>query len=279
MAKKASRKKPSPDPLRRDRPDVQEALAQLPPVGQVTRFEKFKSSEVHRSQLKNAPYNPRVITEKARARLKKNIQKVGLVEPPVWNRRTGNIVGGHQRVSVLDLLEGTQDYKLTVSEVDLDEKTEKEQNVFLNNGEAQGGWDLEKLGALYKDDKLDFEATGFDTADIYQMFGDTPLIDRPEELAAVADRVRAARDAYDQTVGKMSDRDDIHFYLVVVFQSHADRLLLTEAMGLPDNRFVDGRWLAEKLKQSGAAPLGLRLGSGDQPADPPSAPSLAEAKP
>lgn len=46
---------------------------------------------------------------------------------------------------VLDALEKSSDYVLTVAAVDLDLKTEKEQNIFLNNVASQGDWDLEKL--------------------------------------------------------------------------------------------------------------------------------------
>lgn len=41
--------------------------------------------------------------------------------PLVWNRRTGILVSGHQRLKALDALEGTEDYELTVSVIDVDD--------------------------------------------------------------------------------------------------------------------------------------------------------------
>ena len=84
------------------------------PKNKVTRFQSFVVEEVGRELLKNAPYNPRRITDDARARLKAKIEKVGLVTPLVWNRRTGNLVGGHQRLSILDELEARQDYRKAI---------------------------------------------------------------------------------------------------------------------------------------------------------------------
>jgi ParB-like chromosome segregation protein Spo0J len=55
-------------------------------------FEKYEIEEIHREALKNAPYNPRTISAKAKKALKTNLEKVGLLAPIIWNRRTGNIV-------------------------------------------------------------------------------------------------------------------------------------------------------------------------------------------
>jgi hypothetical protein len=62
--------------------------------GGLNPFEKFEVVEIHRSLIKNAPYNPRQITDDARERLGNNIEKVGLLTPLVWNAETGNLVLG-----------------------------------------------------------------------------------------------------------------------------------------------------------------------------------------
>jgi DNA modification methylase len=87
------------------------------------------------ADLKPAGYNPRHISPPAYAGLKASIERFGLVEPVVWNRRTGNIVGGHQRLKVLQ----EQDVKETiVVVVDLPETEEKALNVTLNNPNIAG---------------------------------------------------------------------------------------------------------------------------------------------
>jgi hypothetical protein len=223
---------------------------------QLSQFQKFNVARVHRSQLVNAEYNPRVITDKAKGRLRKLLAKRGLVETLVWNVRSGRLVSGHQRISCLDALENTQDYLLDVAQIDVDDRTEKELNIALNNGEAQGEWDLEKLEKLYKDDQLDFEATGFDTADIFQMFGETPLVEQPEALVKLAEQYRTIREKHQQLAESLGDRDDPDFWIAVVFATHDDRVKFLEALGLPDNRFTDGRFLTAKLGAQGEAPDG-----------------------
>lgn len=214
------------------------------------KFEAYEIIEVHRSQLKNAPYNPRRISEKARKKLKENLLNRGLMMPPVWNKRTGHIVAGHQRVDILDSLMGTKDYTLKVAAVDLDEQAEKEQNVFMNNPDAMGDWDLEKLEKLFTEDKIDFTQAGFDLAEVYQTFGDNPLAVQPEKLEELAEQLRKSREVFKKVQERLLESDNVYdAYLVVVFKDHASRKAFTDALGLPDNRFVDARDL-EKLLRS-----------------------------
>ena len=118
---------------------------------------------IHRSKLKNAPYNPRVIDPVSFRRLKESIERTkGLVEPPVWNKRTGNLVGGHQRLEVLDILKKTMDYTLVVAVVDLTEPQEIELNIALNNPNLSGQYDLNLLDDLLGRTDVEIGHTGFD---------------------------------------------------------------------------------------------------------------------
>lgn len=204
-----------------------------------------------RRDITAAPYNPRTITDEARRRLRANVERVGLLEPIVWNRRTGHVVGGHQRLKALDALEGTLDYLVPVAVVDLSEREEKAQNVFLNNAEAQGQWDVAALGDLLREIEAP-ELAGFDHADLYHLFGTDPVSaatdDRAAELAAVA---REATERFKAAAEAGVDREAHHFYLVVVFPDDAARLRFTAGLGLPDNRYVDGRRLERLLAGKG----------------------------
>ena len=60
---------------------------------------EIKTVEV--AGLKAAPYNPREIGDEAYRGLASSIEEFGLVQPIVWNRETGNVVGGHQRLKYL----------------------------------------------------------------------------------------------------------------------------------------------------------------------------------
>lgn len=114
------------------------------------------------SELKQAEYNPRknlTPEDKEYKKLKNSIDTFGYVEPIVWNERTGNIVGGHQRCKVLIENGATE---LEVSVVDLDEKAEKILNVALNR--IKGRWDISKLAEILNElnDTGDMELTGYE---------------------------------------------------------------------------------------------------------------------
>jgi ParB-like chromosome segregation protein Spo0J len=94
---------------------------------------KIKQVEV--SKLKEADYNPRDIAPENLELLGQSIEKFGLVEPIIWNEHTGNVVGGHQRLKVLQE-NGVK--KTNVVVVDLPLKEEKALNVALNSPRLQG---------------------------------------------------------------------------------------------------------------------------------------------
>ena len=47
-------------------------------------------------------YGQPVLRKEARKNLKANLKRVGLLGGIVWNEVTGNLVSGHQRISVID---------------------------------------------------------------------------------------------------------------------------------------------------------------------------------
>lgn len=129
---------------------------------------------VNRSAIHFASYNPRTITEDNRKNLKRGIKRYGLLGGIVVNKRTGmTIVGGHQKVSILDDLHKynpqtkENDYKLRVELVDVDEKTEKEENILLNNPNAQGQWNRDKLAEMIPG--IDYKDAGLSEADLSLM--------------------------------------------------------------------------------------------------------------
>ena len=119
-------------------------------------------------QLQPAPYNPRKPVRPgspAYRKLKASLAEFGLVEPLVWNERTGHVVGGHARLRILKELGVAA---VPVSVVRLSEAREKALNVVLNNQEAQSRYDPAKLADLLIElEKLpELKMTGFDRATI-----------------------------------------------------------------------------------------------------------------
>lgn len=121
-----------------------------------------------------ADYNPRKDLQPGDSeyeKIKQSLEEFGYVDPVIWNKTTGRVVGGHQRLKVLASM-GRTEVECVV--VELNEEKEKALNVALNK--ISGDWDKEKLAVLITDlDASDFDVslTGFDAAEIDDLFKDT----------------------------------------------------------------------------------------------------------
>lgn len=212
-------------------------------------YERYEVIEIDREQIKNAPYNPRKIKAEAKKKLKENIEKVGLLAPIVWNKVTGNIVSGHQRISVLDSLSKTKNYKVTVAKVSLDEQTEKEQNIFMNNPSAQGEFDFSLLQELYTDG-IDFNLAGFDNAEIFRIFDDKKDDLNAEHLQKLSESIRQNDQLRKETTKKLNKSDNPDFYCVLVFPSRERRDEFFDTLGLEREVFQNGEDIFELMLQS-----------------------------
>jgi hypothetical protein len=123
--------------------------------------------------LRPAAYNPRRISDRAARALSKSLGDFGDLSGIVWNKRTGNLVCGHQRVDQLRKLGAYLDVcrdgtaaiehggeRFVVRVVDWPEAKEKAANVVANNP-AIGGEFTDELGALLDEIQADIGAQGF----------------------------------------------------------------------------------------------------------------------
>lgn len=191
-----------------------------------SKFQAFETETIDRSQIKNAPYNPRIMDKEAKKRLREGIRKHGLVSAITWNRRTGNLVGGHQRLEQLDALEKNADYELTVCVIDVDEREEAQLNVQLNNPSMQGDWDLDKLAIMADDFSLDMEDLGFSKEDAAFLFdGDDRFTELYNTLEAnqVKGELKQIKEARSQMNDKLKESGRIDFYTCIVFSSPEER--------------------------------------------------------
>lgn len=120
-------------------------------------------------KLNPAAYNPRKDLQPNDAeyrKLARSMERYGCVEPIVWNERTGNVVGGHQRLKIL-IASGAQE--VDVSVVDLSPEDEKALNIALNK--ISGEWDSEKLSEVLQELSQGFDVTltGFDLTEVDRM--------------------------------------------------------------------------------------------------------------
>ena len=125
------------------------------------------------ADLLPAEYNPRKDLKRGDAeyeKLKRSITEFGYVEPVIWNQTTGRVVGGHQRLKVLQEM-GMTEIDCVIIEVS--EEKEKALNIALNK--ISGDWDTDKLALLITDlqgSDLDVSLTGFEPAEIDALFKD-----------------------------------------------------------------------------------------------------------
>lgn len=146
--------------------------------------------QIEKKQIKDldrAEYNPRIELipgDTEYENLRRSISTYGMLIPIVWNKRTNRVVGGHQRLTVL---ENEGETEVDVSVVDLDETQERQLNVALNK--IEGGWDEEKLTDLLTELGEDATLTGFTQQEIDSLTNDiNSLIDGDtvdEELKAI----------------------------------------------------------------------------------------------
>lgn len=217
-------------------------------MSEISKYQKFEAKTINRSEIKNADYNPRRIGEAEAKLLKKSLKTHGLVDTLIFNKQTGNLVGGHQRLAQLDSLENGTDYALTVSVTDVPLKKEKEINLMLNNPNAQGEYDFEMVKDLILD--LDLDATGFTDYDLSIMGveKDVEEITKEEKSreqieADIAKVKEAKQKSKDKNVSQGEN------YIVVTFGSVEAKESFLETLGHEvDDRYVKGEILLQKIK-------------------------------
>jgi len=208
-----------------------------------------------RSTIKEHPSNPRRITDAAKKKIRDGFKSVGMLQPPIVNNTTGYLLSGHQRIAILDGLEhykpgGAKDYMLDVAVVELGPEDELRMLAFLNNQDAMGTWDTDKLAGLALDQGIDMASMGFDKVSLEIMFeGDS----RFEEMFAESEETQADKAALDQlrearidgpklTEVKKERADynerrekeaNADFYVVVVCNTVEEKQRLLQALNIP----------------------------------------------
>ena len=255
---------------------------------ELSKYIRTESVELRRSQIRFADYNPRTLDDEAKKSLKRGIKKFGLVGGVTVNKRTGfTVVSGHQRLTVMDELQKydpktmENDYKVRVDVTDVDEKMEKELNILLNNPNAQGRWDYEKLAQLIPD--IDYKDAGLTDADLNMIGVDyllqteeenniadalddlmSPIVEEREEAKAE----RAAERALQQEIEReakvqhmkdvkqqvkesaMAKAEEMDAYVMLSFSSWSAKAEFCERFGYPaEMKIIKGEVFAEQVER------------------------------
>jgi hypothetical protein len=222
---------------------------------------------IKRSQITFAPYNPRKEDPAVVNEIKKNFKRVGFLGGIVWNETTGNLVSGHKRIQALDTInkyDGTTqtDYDIKVEKVTIDEKTEKEQNIFMNSQSVQGKFDNLKLADLFPD--INYEFAGLNENDINIMQIEVPelMILNTHSIESIENDMKAIEKPYQQAKeevikAKQAQKEaaiqrfeDQETYIVVNFDNLQNKLYFLETYGFnTDEKFIRGELMLERLEQ------------------------------
>lgn len=122
------------------------------------------------AQLLPAPYNPRKNLKPGDPeyeKIKRSMTDFGYIVPIVVNERNMHVVGGHQRMKVLEEMGETE---IDAVLVEFNDEDERAANIALNK--VQGEWDLPLLKDLLEEldaGHYDVSRTGFDEDEIEQL--------------------------------------------------------------------------------------------------------------
>ena len=255
---------------------------------ELSKYIRTESVELKRSQIKFADYNPRVLDDEAKKTLKRGIKKFGLVGGVTVNKRTGfTVVSGHQRLTVMDELQKynpetmENDYKVRIDVVDVDDKMEKELNILLNNPNAQGRWDYEKLAQIIPD--IDYKDAGLTDVDLNMIGVDyllqteeenniadeledlmSPIVEEREEAKAERAAEREMQKAIEREAkvqhmkdvkqqvrdAAVSKAEQMDAYVMLSFSSWSAKAEFCERFGYPaEMKIIKGEVFAEQVER------------------------------
>ena len=230
------------------------------------KIKQAQSITIQRSQINFASYNPRRLSETAKKKLKANLKRIGLAGGIVWNENTGNLVSGHQRLSIIDEIEKynpdthENDYPVRVEVLNLSDKEEKEQNIFFNSTTAQGEFDNDLLASLIPE--IDYDLAGLDVADYNQAvkddFRNLEQITDEERLA----RKEAVKQAKQETKDRLAQEVAGDPYITLSFYDYESKLYFMEVLKnkieeakiiysvRPDDKYIKGEIVQQVIENS-----------------------------
>lgn len=219
---------------------------------------------IKRSQIKFAPYNPKKHSEAAIQVQRKNFKDVGFLGGIVWNSLTGNLVSGHKRIMALDIHFGYNgsdetDYPVKVEKIELDEKQEKEQNIFMDAKATNTPQDYAMMADILPD--IDYKNAGLSDSDLHMMSVLSPNYEKvgtPEQIVSeyqqlekpyeerkqqIKDLKRAIRDEVSETY--MGDP-----YVTLIFDDIENKALFCEMLKIDQyQKYVKGEVIADFIEK------------------------------
>jgi len=220
---------------------------------------------IQRSQILPWPGEPlHDLNIHARARLKASLRLSTLVLPLLWNKQTGHLVDGAQRLALLDELahyvpdtqhapRNTPDYLLQVVALDLSRDAELRLALALNNPSAMAAWHIPGLEAAVRELRGDIEATGFDHVELQVLCDSDEMAgifaDSKDHHKSTAKELEAIKQRREDAKKKNQEKDQTEFYTVLVFKNNAELEAFYQKAQLDlSQKYHDGRKVAEMIQ-------------------------------
>ena len=232
----------------------------------------MKQSEtkiIKRSQINLNPYNPKRHTDEQVKLQRKNLKKVGFLGGIVWNETSGNLIDGHRRIKALDIINKydgtpTTDYEVKVEAVQMDDKTEKEQMLYMAVGNSKADYNL--IAPIV--DEIDYTNVGLSDAEYNEIlklrqteaveaipswdadFGITELEvqeksneevqqEIQEKPKMTKEQVKAEKQKCDDIAANRHEEKDL--YVILNFDNEEMRQAFCELLGISDAPFLNLR--------------------------------------
>jgi hypothetical protein len=225
-------------------------------------LKQSETIEINRSQINFAPYNPKHHTEDAIKQQKKNFKEVGFLGGIVWNKLTGNLVSGHKRIMAIDLeykYDGTPetDYKVKVEAIELTDKQEKEQNIFMDARGTNTPQDLKLIAELIPD--IDTSLAGLTDQDLNLItmevpnitFGNSDIIKEAikETKQSYEDNKQAVKNAKQAIKDKVKEKSG-DAYIILSFNDINNKSEFMERFGYkPDDNIIKGEIFSDQIER------------------------------
>jgi hypothetical protein len=225
---------------------------------------KYKQSEtviINRSQIKFAAYNPKNHSVDDINEIKANIKRVALLGGIIYNETTCNLIDGHKRVMALDIINGYDgtketDYKIKVEKIALDEKTEREQNIWQTKSRTELSNEL--LAVLLPE--IDTKLAGLDDADINLIIAEVPNIefgnvdlinsDVNDIEKSYDDRKQAMKDMKAKAKEKINNNLSDSPYFTVTFDDvFSKEEFLNMFNFASDSKYIKGEILRDRIEE------------------------------
>lgn len=232
---------------------------------------KYIQSEtivIKRSQINFASYNPKNHSKRQVEEQKSNIKRVAFLGGIIWNKKTKNLIDGHKRIQSLDLIHNyteetkeKNDYEVKVESIELDEKTEKEQNIFSTKSATE--FDDEKLKSLVTE--IDYKNAGLDEYDLHYLGIDIPEIESPyiEEIQEIQEINQEQKNIENQLKKEqiknikseikqnaIEKTKDIISYVTLSFKNHQNKANFLNRFAFDEDiTILDGEIFSEMIER------------------------------